>query len=395
MVRVRRTWPAGLKEGYNPFRPPVPSEELRSKVLSSPAPAPESSSQVVAPETDETPLPSDYDQCTMELKEVVGEMLGLLSIKHEQGEVAQRTTPKQEFRYALCHLRSASSKLEQMFKVLAEVATCPITLQSVQRPMLAPDGQSYEQRAISKWLRVKGVSPVTRDPMRMCQLLRNRPLEQLLGVLRAGHQKDTDEDETDCGTEEDERESDGDLRGSALEVQAASSFGGHLITAIETQDEEAALALASGPLDDAVLNGQHGELQGSVLHLALLNGMPEVALLLAGRADTSNFHLFMGSPEMAISALHLAAALGNSSFCEVFIQRSGLLYARLPVLDDIRVTLSTGEVVFFRRGACPAEIAMQHGHEDLHRVISAAAEQILDYDGELQRYFMASLTSLN
>lgn len=344
------------------------------------------------------PSLSDYDECTTELKEVVDGLLGLLRIKDEQGEEAERTTPTQEFRFALCHLRSAYSKLQQILQALDELGTCPITLQSLQRPMLAPDGQSYEQRAIQRWLRAKGVSPVTRVPMRMCQLLHNRPLEQLLRVLRGGPDEiSAAEEETSCGPEEDESELDADLLESpALEIlhqaQPAASSGADLITAMETQNEELALELARGPLDHAFLNGQHGEQRCTVLHLALLHGMPDVAVALAGRADTLSFHMFMGSPEMALSALHLAAALGNSSFCEVFLQRSGLLYANLPVFEDIGVRLRNGEEISFELGDRPAEIARQHGHQDLHRLISAAVEQLGDYDSELQSQLDASLS---
>ncbi|RYE14243.1 MAG: U-box domain-containing protein [Sphingobacteriaceae bacterium] len=55
---------------------------------------------------------------------------------------------------------------------------CPITHQPIQYPVVGPDGHTYEKDAIESWLQVHGTSPVTREPMRIDQLVRNRILEE-------------------------------------------------------------------------------------------------------------------------------------------------------------------------------------------------------------------------
>lgn len=458
----RRTWPAGLKEGANPFRPPraaaeLPSEPSEMLVLEVPnmladphavlacvtiaamevrtarpkipqgncnrrspfgapvrkcRPHPPNEEQSInawraatrtspvhAPgqahneaQEEEKQTPFEYQRCAMELEEMVGGILELLGIEPEQGEVASEAPRKEWLRSTLCNLRLASNKLHHTYKVLNELATCPVTLQFFQRPVLAPDGHSYERSAIRKWLQLKGASPVTRDPMRISQLLRNRPLERLAGLM-CGQEDAAFEDDDATLEEEDETEPNASLQASppievVYQVQQAIPFGIELITAIETEEEETALALARGHLDTAVLNCHHGDQHASVLHLALLHGMPDVAVALLDQSDSFHFQLFMGSPQEALSALHLAAALGSSSFCEAFLRRSGALYAGLPVLADIQVRLSNGEEVRFYPGERPAEIAWRRGHRDLYRLISAALAEI-DYDAELRNQILA------
>jgi len=57
---------------------------------------------------------------------------------------------------------------------------CPITLETMKDPVLAPDGHTYERLAITKWIVEHGTSPQTRQHMRVNQLLPNRAIADLL-----------------------------------------------------------------------------------------------------------------------------------------------------------------------------------------------------------------------
>lgn len=62
---------------------------------------------------------------------------------------------------------------------------CPITGAIMNEPVIAPDGYTYEKSAIESWLNVKNISPITRQPMSILDLMPNRALkdaiEQYLG----------------------------------------------------------------------------------------------------------------------------------------------------------------------------------------------------------------------
>jgi len=57
---------------------------------------------------------------------------------------------------------------------------CPITLEQMVVPVLAPDGYTYEQEAIKKWITEHGTSPQTRQRMRVGQLVPNRAIADLI-----------------------------------------------------------------------------------------------------------------------------------------------------------------------------------------------------------------------
>mmetsp|Transcript_10603 Transcript_10603/g.20423 ORF Transcript_10603/g.20423 Transcript_10603/m.20423 type:complete len:162 (-) Transcript_10603:85-570(-) len=53
---------------------------------------------------------------------------------------------------------------------------CPLTLDVMSQPLLSREGHSYEQHAILNWVSEHGTSPLTREPLRPAQLMRNRAL---------------------------------------------------------------------------------------------------------------------------------------------------------------------------------------------------------------------------
>jgi hypothetical protein len=58
--------------------------------------------------------------------------------------------------------------------------TCLLTHGVMQDPVMDPEGNTYERRAIEQWLQVKPESPVTRAPMTSAQLIPNRALKSLI-----------------------------------------------------------------------------------------------------------------------------------------------------------------------------------------------------------------------
>lgn len=62
---------------------------------------------------------------------------------------------------------------------------CPITLAPFVRPVVAPDGHSYEKHAIRKWMHASSVSPMTGARMPSGRLVHNHALRATLAELSA------------------------------------------------------------------------------------------------------------------------------------------------------------------------------------------------------------------
>ena len=53
---------------------------------------------------------------------------------------------------------------------------CPITCAVMEDPVIDPDGNSYERKAIEEWLTRYAASPITRNALSADQLIPNRAL---------------------------------------------------------------------------------------------------------------------------------------------------------------------------------------------------------------------------
>ena len=47
-------------------------------------------------------------------------------------------------------------------------------------PVMDPEGNTFERRAITEWLQIKHNSPISRNPVRVDQLVPNRNLKALI-----------------------------------------------------------------------------------------------------------------------------------------------------------------------------------------------------------------------
>jgi len=57
---------------------------------------------------------------------------------------------------------------------------CPITQEKFTDPVITPSGVTFERRAIVEWLRLHDTDPVTRQPLRVSQLVPNRAMRDLI-----------------------------------------------------------------------------------------------------------------------------------------------------------------------------------------------------------------------
>ena len=56
-------------------------------------------------------------------------------------------------------------RLDDIRKKLLDACACPITFRTIREPVLAADGCTYERASLSRWIRLRGTSPLTRERM--------------------------------------------------------------------------------------------------------------------------------------------------------------------------------------------------------------------------------------
>ena len=61
---------------------------------------------------------------------------------------------------------------------------CPITQDIMENPIVAADGYTYEKKALVKWIKKKGTSPVTREELSKDHLFPNRLLKKQIEEFR-------------------------------------------------------------------------------------------------------------------------------------------------------------------------------------------------------------------
>lgn len=259
---------------------------------------------------------------------------------------------------ALKELLPLAAKRELAVEALAKRVSCPLSLEQFRKPMLAPDGQTYERSVIIKWLKLNPISPTTREPIRQEQLIRNRPVESaihVLSLLKPGH---TDQFVDESSEEENEEES-SEALGQPEEAPLQRPVGIELVDAIENQQADWALELLQRPLDEAVLNSLYGEHQMTLLQMALLKRLPMVALALVSTASFVAADPEMGAPRPSVTAMHIAAALGDTAVCQALHLRFGNSQLGSLVQHDFSIA-SCGEELRFERHMDSLDIAELH-----------------------------------
>jgi proto-oncogene tyrosine-protein kinase Met len=64
-----------------------------------------------------------------------------------------------------------------------DLLQCPLTMELLRDPVLAQDGHTYERENIEQWIRSKGTSPITRQPLSIEHLYPNRTVKELIDVF--------------------------------------------------------------------------------------------------------------------------------------------------------------------------------------------------------------------
>ncbi|CAF4313236.1 unnamed protein product, partial [Rotaria sordida] len=63
--------------------------------------------------------------------------------------------------------------LKRIENVSADELVCPITFERFHDPVIAGDGHIYERAEIIQWIREKGTSPLTREPLHLKDIRRD------------------------------------------------------------------------------------------------------------------------------------------------------------------------------------------------------------------------------
>ncbi len=72
------------------------------------------------------------------------------------------------------------SVLPADYRPLPDSFYCPFTFELIRKPVIDPDGRTFERDAISNWIRANGTSPVTRNALAVSQLRSNEALRDLI-----------------------------------------------------------------------------------------------------------------------------------------------------------------------------------------------------------------------
>lgn len=283
----------------------------------------------------------------------------------------------------LTELGDVGERVARATQALEDAVSCCVSLQPMQHPVLAKDGQAYERSWIFKWVSEHGVSPLTKEPLTTEYLLRDRPLEKaaeawriLVGMEGAALGKDgtdwhEDRAKPDASDDEvgsvDSTEADTRMRvGEPLHL-----VGVELLEAIESGQEALVLQMLAQAVDSAVLNGLYGEQKASLLHLCLINGLPMASLALMNRADFNNTGNWMGVTP-GISTLHLAATCGELHVCQALLARCGLQEANCEAERYINVEFWDGSFVEYRPMNTPIGLAKRHKHKEVVELLTTA-----------------------
>jgi hypothetical protein len=102
--------------------------------------------------------------------------------RHEdKGSLRGRVREAQDsLRSRFSRLVEKSALPSRDYRPLPESFYCPITLELIRKPVIDPDGRTFERDAISHWIRANGKSPVTRNALAVNQLRSNEALSDLI-----------------------------------------------------------------------------------------------------------------------------------------------------------------------------------------------------------------------
>lgn len=253
---------------------------------------------------------------------------------------------------------------EKAIEELGRILTCPISHDIIRQPVFAPDGHVYEEAHIRRWLNMKPSSPMTDTPMRPSELLRARVVEQAANAWWAllGQERPVEELEAELSEE-------------VPSNDTAPYEEPQLLVAIMDRDEARALQLLQESTVDG-LNYRFGEQQATVLHHALINCLPAVALAIIEHPAFDMPRAMMGRRE-CVTAIHIAAAFGNLPVCKAMVRRFGPRILADLVEKSVVLDLPEGGELILHRGHSVFEITQLYCHDGLYHLFREAAAAYL------------------
>ena len=104
---------------------------------------------------------------------------------HDFGKTFNRLVGPRDFvrRFPGADRRDRRTRAPRV-KHLPDEYRCPITLNAMVDPCLAPDGHSYERRAIERWFAAHGTSPLTNQRLESTEVVPNHALRKAIARFR-------------------------------------------------------------------------------------------------------------------------------------------------------------------------------------------------------------------
>lgn len=271
-----------------------------------------------------------------------------------------------DFQQRSTHLLETLSKflqrVEEAKEVLSRVLSCTLSLEVFQFPVLAPDGQVYEYRNIMTWLKENPTSPLTRMPMRPNELVHDRVVQQATEALWLLLGEEPPEEKAEVGE-------------ARLELPKALVLGLH--EAILSRDEATSLEMLAQSGQIAGLNARYGEEQATLLHLALLHGLPAVAEAIIMHPFFHKHSAPMGAPRKTVRAIHIAASLGMLSVCQALVQRcSGSIAVWAITRKTSLALIPSGRLLEFEVDHSALEMADLGGHRQIVELLLSALDAV-------------------
>lgn len=116
-----------------------------------------------------------------------------LALNGENSQATPVATPEASTLPSLDHSAAespVSPTISRESEEAEDLLCCPITKVVMQDAVVAADGHTYEREAITAWLRAKGKSPVTQQPMSVAGLVPNLVLKHQIEVHLRGQTPD-------------------------------------------------------------------------------------------------------------------------------------------------------------------------------------------------------------
>jgi U-box domain len=88
-------------------------------------------------------------------------------------------------------------RMQQIYDVPEEFI-CPLTLQVMTNPVVNRQGNRYEKAALVKWLSLNTACPLTRNPIRLSDFIRDTNLQQKIKQWRTNQGEDPHEIDQEC-----------------------------------------------------------------------------------------------------------------------------------------------------------------------------------------------------